>query len=179
MDIMRRVKRALSWDEYRALDKNNRVTPEGEVVPVRDELGRELPDPVPLAPPVGWFKQPSMFDHVRDMVRSEHLRMYAEAQGAETWEEAQDFDVEDETIPTSIYEGDFEPLEDLQERRQAMFRQRWLEERELGEYGQWKEREQLEGRLPPDVPLSGAQPPAAGKSRSVREDRPLADQDEE
>ena len=177
MDIMRRVKRALSWDEYRALDKNNRMTPEGEVVPVRDELGRELPDPVPVAPPVGWFKQPSMFDQVREMVRGEHLRMYAEAQGAETFEEAQDFDVDDEMFPTSEYEGEFEPMEDLQARRQAAFRERWLAERELGAYGQWKEREVREGRLPPDSP-SGAQP-KAGKSGSSSKDRPAEEADEE
>ena len=172
MEVVKRVKKYLSFSDYQKLDKNNRVTPEGEVVPVRDELGRELPDPVPVAPPVGWYKQPSMFDNIRAMVRSEHLRMYAEGQGQETWDEAQDFDVEDETFPHSVYEGDFEPMEDLQARRQAAFRQRWLEERELGEYGQWKEREIRDGRLPPDVPLSGAQA-KPGKSAGGRGDRPV------
>ena len=98
----------------------------------RDDRNRELPDPVPLAPPVGWFKQPSMFDHVRDMVRGEHMRLYAESQGAETFEEASDFDVEDDLFPASQFEDadDFEPLENLQERRQAEFRREWLRKRE-------------------------------------------------
>ena len=174
MEVFRRVKRYLTADEYRSLDKNNRMTPEGEVVPVHDEMGRELPDPVPVAPPVGWHKQPSMFDQIREMVRGEHVRMWAEAQGAETFEEAQDFDVEDEMFPTSEYEGEFEPMEDLQARRQAAFRERWLAERELGEYGQWKEREVREGRLPPDSPPTGAQA-EPGKSGRRSKDRPAVE----
>lgn len=138
MDVLRRVKKYLTWDEYRALDKNNRVTPEGEVVPVRDSEGRELPDPVPLAPPVGWHANPSMFETMRQMIRSEAVRAYAEAQGDESFEEAQDFDVEDEEFPQSPHEGDFDPLEDLQARRQANFRSRFIEEEENASYQEWR-----------------------------------------
>lgn len=74
-------------------------------------LGGEVPDPVPLEPPVGYFKQPSMIERVRDMVRSEHLRIAAEAAGAETFDEADDFEVEDDPEPISAYEFErhFEP----------------------------------------------------------------------
>lgn len=131
--MLRKIKRLLSMDEYRRLDKNTRVDPDGQIVPVRDEQGRELPDPVPLAPPVGWFKQPSMFDQVRQMVRSEHLRMYAEAQGDESFDEANDFDVDEDNFPRSQYEGEYLTAEEFAERRQAEFREAWLRERERRE----------------------------------------------
>lgn len=140
MDIFRRVKKYLTPDEYAALDKNVRQTPEGEVVPKFDASGRgELPDPVPLAPPVGWHANPSMFEVMRDMIRGEALRAYAEAEGMETFEEGQDFNVEDDDFPGSQYEGDFEPLEDIQARRQANFRRRFVEEEENASYAEWRE----------------------------------------
>lgn len=119
MGVLKRVK--LKLDEYLKLPKAQRF-----------ENGREVVDHVPIAPPIGWFKQPSMFDQVRNMVRSEHMRMYAEARGAETFEEASDFEVEDEMFPTSQFEDerDFEPLEDLQARRQAEFEREYNKMRE-------------------------------------------------
>lgn len=121
MGLLSRVK--LSLDDYLRLPK----------LAKRDaETGREVLDHVPIAPPIGWFKQPSMFDQVRDMVRSEHMRLYAESQGAETFEEASDFDVEDEMFPTSQFEdaGDFEPLANLQARRQREFELEFNRKRE-------------------------------------------------
>lgn len=70
--------------------------------------GAELPDPTPVAPPIGYNPQKSMFDHVRDMVRSERLKQEAEAAGFETAEEADDFEVGDDYDPTSPYEHDFD-----------------------------------------------------------------------
>lgn len=73
--------------------------------------GDELPDPTPMAPPIGYKKQPSMVEHIRTMIRSERLRQEAEAAGAESFDEADDFDVEDDDFPPSPYEFDhlFEP----------------------------------------------------------------------
>lgn len=154
MALVKRVKAAVK--NYFLLDKNVRVAPDGEVVPRRDALGRELLDPVPVAPPVGWFKQPSMFDQVRDMVRGEHLRMYAEAQGAETFDEANDFDVEDDLHPVSPYEAEFEPLQDLQARRQSEFREQFLKEREARYIArkrrEWKSEDDVV-RSSPGMPL--------------------------
>lgn len=76
-----------------------------------NELGQELVSPVPVAPPIGWKKTPSLTEQIRAMVRSEALRMAAEASGAETFEEADDFDVEDDPSPVSPYE-EWEPVFD-------------------------------------------------------------------
>lgn len=72
-------------------------------------------DPVPLAPPIGYKKAPSMVEIVRDMVRSEKLRAEAEAAGHETFEESEDFDVPDEEpVMRSPWENQFDPpLEEL------------------------------------------------------------------
>lgn len=69
----------------------------------------EVLSAIPVAPPVGYKKQPSMVDHIRGLVRSEHLRWAAEGAGAESFEEADDFDVGDDLDPTSPYEDEFEP----------------------------------------------------------------------
>lgn len=63
--------------------------------------GAEIPDPTPMAPPVGYKKQPSMFDIVREQVR---LSKLAEEAGAESFEEANDFDVGDDYDPESPHE---------------------------------------------------------------------------
>lgn len=144
MEIFRRVKRYLSREEYNSLDKRNRevVVEGGEVLraPTHDEFGRELPDPVPLAPPVGFVQQESMFDVMRDMIRSEHLKAYALAEGNETLDESMDFDVEDDMFPQSGYEGDFDPLVDLQKKREADFRRRFIEEETNASYREWRDR---------------------------------------
>lgn len=81
-------------------------------------LGQELPDPEPIAPPVGFIQQPSMMDHVIDLIRSNDLRKAAEAAGAETLEESDDFDITDDDEPMSAYEmeEDYEPLSHFLER---------------------------------------------------------------
>lgn len=72
--------------------------------------GREMPSPLPVAPPVGYKKRPSLSEQIREMVRSEHLRRAAVESGMETFEEADDFDVPDDEDPASPYEeADFEP----------------------------------------------------------------------
>lgn len=78
---------------------------------IQDERGAEILDPTPVAPPIGYKRQPSMVEHIAAMVRSERLRQEAEAAGAETWEEADDFDVGDDYDPGSPYEGDFDPID--------------------------------------------------------------------
>lgn len=87
-----------------------------------DEFGRELPDPVPMAPPVGYKKVPSMVDTIRDMIRSEKLRAYALEQGAETFEEADDLDIDDpdDFEPYSEHEvDDLTPISELRARQSA------------------------------------------------------------
>lgn len=87
-----------------------------------DEDGREHPDPVPVAPPVGHNPQPSLAEKIRAMVQSEQLRMAAVAAGAETFDEADDFDVpdDDDFDPQSPWENDFDPpVAELRKREEA------------------------------------------------------------
>lgn len=74
-----------------------------------DKKRREKPDPVPVAPPLGYKKTPSLSEQIRDMVRSEKLAADLAAKGVETFEEADDFNIPDDPIdPSSPYEADFE-----------------------------------------------------------------------
>lgn len=93
------------------IPKDRSVTdPEtGEVISSLDAEGREILDTTPIAPPIGFHQQPSMFEYVREMVRSERLKAELEAQGLESFEEADDFDVDDDFDPTTPYENDFDP----------------------------------------------------------------------
>jgi len=59
-------------------------------------------DPRPVAPPVGYEKQPSMIDVIRQQVAQ--ASKMAEEEGFETVEEANDFDCPDDPFPTSPYE---------------------------------------------------------------------------
>lgn len=74
--------------------------------------GAEVPDPVPLEPPVGFVRRPSLTEQIRDMVRSEAVRAAAESQGMESFEEADDFSVEDDD-PSTPYEAEFEPVSEV------------------------------------------------------------------
>ena len=74
-----------------------------------DELGRELLDPTPMAPPIGYKRQPSLVEQIRKMVRDERLAADLAASGVETFEEADDFDVQDDYDPKSPFEYNFDP----------------------------------------------------------------------
>jgi len=76
-----------------------------------DEYGRSTNSGIPMAPPVGYVQQPSMIEIVRQQIRSEHLRLQALQAGMETFEEADDFDVEDDFDPSTPYEETFDPVE--------------------------------------------------------------------
>lgn len=81
---------------------------------VHNERGQEIPDPTPMQPPVGFTRQPSIAEQIRQMVRSEKLAQEAAAAGFETFEEADDLDVEDDDTfdRTSPYEANFDPMTD-------------------------------------------------------------------
>lgn len=72
-----------------------------------DKWGREKPDPTPMAPPVGFVRQPPLHERLRDMILAER-RTLDEAAYVETWEEQNDFDVGDDLDPTSPWETNFE-----------------------------------------------------------------------
>lgn len=69
----------------------------------------EYPDPTPMAPPIGYKRQPSLHDQIRSMIRTEKVRQALEAAGLETAEEADDFEVGDDYDPASPHEHNFDP----------------------------------------------------------------------
>ena len=89
--------------------------------------GKEMMDPVPMAPPININRRMSLTDRVRELVRSESLKREAENAQAETFEEADDFDVGDDYDPSSPYEEVFEPDPQMEAEahRQTMF-DKWL-----------------------------------------------------
>lgn len=70
---------------------------------------RESPDPTPLAPPVGYKAAPSLAEQIREMVRSERLAREVAEAGYETFEESDDFEVDDDYVVNSPYENEFDP----------------------------------------------------------------------
>lgn len=73
-----------------------------------DENGWEIPDPNPVAIPAGFKRPETLAEQVQRLVRTSISRQ-AEAEGYETWEEANDFDVDDDFDPTTPYEEFFDP----------------------------------------------------------------------
>lgn len=71
--------------------------------------GALIPDPTPIAPPVGYVRQPSITERLREMIRNERLQAEIAAAGAETFDEADDFEVGDDFDPHSPYEEIFDP----------------------------------------------------------------------
>lgn len=78
---------------------------------------RLMPDPNPVAAAVGYKRQPNMVDIIRQQV--EALSRDAAAQGHDSIEEANDFDVGDDVDPSSRFE-----IEEEQEVPFAVLRER-------------------------------------------------------
>lgn len=107
--------------EWKAkLDAAIKAHPKGKPL---NKDGSEIPNPIPMDPPIGYKKQPTMFEVMRNMIREEKIKNALEAEGYETPEESDDFDVGDEYEPTSPYEHDFDHVADpgeLQRLRDAI-----------------------------------------------------------
>lgn len=119
--------------------------------------GRQVPDPDPMQPPIGYVKQPSMVEIIRQQVR-DHLDAYARQEGHETFEESEDFEFEDEPEMKSGYENDTEPpLEELLSAGRQAIAEREQRAKSGGEGGP---------RPPSDSPEDGPEgrPPAKHKS---------------
>jgi hypothetical protein len=73
--------------------------------------GKEYGDPVPMAPPVGYVPPPDVYAMIRNIVADERHRQAQEAEGFESFEEADDFDVEDDEFfdKETEYEKVFAP----------------------------------------------------------------------
>ena len=75
--------------------------------PQLDHNGHEIGNPIPIEPPLGYQRQPSLVDQIRQAVRAERAAL--EEMEPETYEEHSDFDVEDDPQPASRWENDTEP----------------------------------------------------------------------
>lgn len=71
--------------------------------------GRETPSQERLSLPSGFERPLTLQEQVQRLVRTS-LSAYAEAQGMETFEEADDFDIEDDVEPNTPYEVFFDPV---------------------------------------------------------------------
>lgn len=68
------------------------------------EDGREVPNPLPVAPPVGYVYEPTIMDRLSQML-DKRLAALLEAQALEETEaEANDFDIDEDEEIRSIYE---------------------------------------------------------------------------
>lgn len=71
--------------------------------------GWEVLDTTPLSLPSGFKRPETLAEQVQRLVRGSISR-YAEASGAETWEEANDFELDEDFDPTTPYEEFFDPV---------------------------------------------------------------------
>lgn len=79
--------------------------------PERHKDGHELLDPVPMEPPLGYRKSPTLSEQIAQQVRQMKLEVLQEALGElqETDEEADDFEVGEDFEPLSVHENDHIP----------------------------------------------------------------------
>lgn len=71
--------------------------------------GHEIPDPRPMRIPAGFKRPPTLAEQVRRLVQTS-VSEWAANNGFETFEESEDFEVDDDTLdPRSPYEEHFDP----------------------------------------------------------------------
>lgn len=74
-----------------------------------DGFGREVPDPTPLELPLGFKRPETLAEQVQRLVRHS-VSEYAALHGEETFEEADDLEIDDEFDPGTPYELEFDPI---------------------------------------------------------------------
>jgi len=104
----------------------------GEIVGRQERL-----DPTPIAPPLGFHREPSLHEKIRDMILSQQAHAELRAAGLETFEESEDFDIPDDPVdPLTPYEREFDPEiiatkeELLEVRRRDRLDPNWREKEE-------------------------------------------------
>lgn len=90
-----------------------------------NERGHEILDPKPMALPVGLNRPPTLNERIKQLIRGEISRR-AEAQGEETFEEADDFEVGDDFDPKSPYEQNFDQDQNIENLKTSMQEQKAL-----------------------------------------------------
>lgn len=74
-----------------------------------NEAGEEKLNPVPMQPPLGYKKAPSLAEQIAQQVRRMKLDLLQSDNVAETDEEADDFEIGDDYEPLSKHENDHIP----------------------------------------------------------------------
>lgn len=110
VDIVR-AKQLLDAHEKLVQEYQERLAADDELVTVERGMlnirGHEVVSNEVIEPPLGFLDQPDLMETIRRMIRSEEFRRANE--GEESFEEADDFDVEDDIDPASPYEMYFDP----------------------------------------------------------------------
>jgi len=98
-----------------------------------DAKGHEIMDPTPVSLPAGFKRPETLAEQVQRLVRNQ-VSQEAHKAGAETFEEAEDFDIEDEIDPSTPYEAEFDPTLGREvtaqefHNHETKYRQRYLDE---------------------------------------------------
>lgn len=78
-------------------------------VVIQDENGHEIPDQTRLEVPLGFKRPETLAEQVQRLVRHS-VSEYAALHGAETFDEADDLELEDDFDPSTPYEVEFDPV---------------------------------------------------------------------
>lgn len=74
-----------------------------------DERGHEIPDPNPVELPLGMKRPETLAEQVQRLVRTS-MSAHAAMHGMETFEEAEDLEVDEDFDPYTPYEVEFDPV---------------------------------------------------------------------
>lgn len=138
----------------------------GEIIDVRKY---EQVDPVPMAPPVGYRREPSLMEKIQMMVLKDKVDRLQEELGAETAEEANDFDIDDEddnTSPSSPHEFERHEVELLMAMEKLQAKEEALTEK-YGPLDPATGKRGVRGAQPTAEPVQGAPKAPAGPSAAA------------
>jgi len=121
--------------------------------------GEELLDPTPMAPPLGYKRQPSLYEQIQAAVRQSKLdELY---QLEETEEDADDFEVGDDFEPFSEHENEHMPtLANLKKEADRINAEIKKAQKEAALEAAQKTLEEKGGRSPPPKDTSNSDAPA-------------------
>lgn len=112
-----------------------RITEDGQVLNVHTEDGQEIPDSVPMAPPIGFKRREPLHERIRAMVQNEFNRVRAQSE-VESPEEADDFRIPGEDdddpresrfalMPGYEWEDNYEPPDTFAEMKARLVEAGW------------------------------------------------------
>lgn len=146
-----------------------------------NKQGEELPDPKPVALPVGFVRPPTLAEQIARYMRA--ANQHARLEGRESFEEADDFDIPDDKIdPTTPYEEGFDPLAPGVAAREAEIRSGFVEDvpvdqKEKSREVMKKVEDHVKGRRAKPAASKGhiEEAPRKGKRKVENDDEDLED----